>query len=187
MSGIRIIAGTARGRKLIRVPDKGVRPISDRVKEALFNIIGVEIIGSTFLDLFAGTGSVGIEAISRGAEQVVFVDNNHRSIETIQKNLELTKLGSKATVLQTDALALISRSQEKSFDYVYVAPPQYKGLWLEALRGIDSNPGLLNPDAWVIIQIHPQESENVSLQNLTEFDRRKYGNTLLIFYVYDDE
>ncbi len=187
MSGIRVIAGTARGRKLLRVPDKGVRPIGDRVKEALFNIIGVEIIGSTFLDLFAGTGSVGIEAISRGAEQAVFVDNNRRSVETIYKNLDLAKLEYKATVMHTDALALISRPQEKLFDYVYVAPPQYKELWSEALRGIDGNPGLLNPDAWVITQIHPREAENVGLRNLNEFDRRKYGNTLLIFYVYDKD
>lgn len=187
MSGIRIIGGTARGRKIFRVPDSGVRPIGDRVKEALFNIIGVEIIDCTFLDLFAGTGSVGIEAISRGAEQVVFVDNNRRSVETIQKNLELTKLGSQATVMFTDALAMISRPQKISFDYVYVAPPQYKGLWSKALREIDSNPGLLNPDAWVIAQIHPREEEDVSMQNLSEFDRRKYGNTLLIFYVYETE
>ncbi len=187
MSGIRVIAGTAKGRQLLRVPDKGVRPIGDRVKEALFNIIGIEIIGSKFLDLFAGTGSVGIEAISRGAEQVFFVDNNRRSVETIHKNLDLTKLGSKATVIHTDAMALVSRPQEISFDYVYVAPPQYMGLWSEALRGIDSNPGLLNPDAWVIAQIHPREAENVSIQNLTEFERRKYGNTLLIFYVYEND
>ncbi len=187
MSGIRVIGGTARGRKLLWVPDKGVRPIGDRVKEALFNIIGVEIIGSRFLDLFAGTGSVGIEAISRGAEQVVFVDNNRRSVETINKNLELTKLGSKATIMHTDALALVSRPQKISFDYVYVAPPQYKEIWSEALRRIDSNPGLLNPDAWVIAQIHPREAENLSMQNIAEFDRRKYGNTLLIFYVYEKE
>ncbi len=187
MSGIRVIAGEAKGRKLLRVPDRGVRPIGDRVKEALFNIIGLEIDGSTFLDLFAGTGSVGIEAISRGARQVVFVDNNRRAIETVEKNLELTGFQSKARVLHTDALSLLSRNVEEPFDYVYVAPPQYKGLWLRAVKTIDSNPSLLNPDAWVIAQMHPKEAEALDLQHLAEFDRRKYGNTLLIFYLRGDE
>lgn len=182
-----MIAGSAKGRKLLRVPGKGVRPIGDRVKEALFNIIGAEIAGCTFLDLFAGTGSVGIEAISRGAEHVVFVDNNRRSIETIQKNLTLTELESQADVLHTDALVLLTRPLKKKVDYVYVAPPQYKGLWSEAMRAIDRNPDLLNLDAWVIVQIHPREVENMSFQNLTEFDRRKYGNTLLIFFVFESD
>ncbi len=184
MSGIRVIAGEARGRKLLRVPDRGVRPIGDRVKQALFNIIGVEIDGSTFLDLFAGTGSVGIEAISRGAQPVVFVDNNRRAIETVEKNLGLTGFESRARVLHTDALAFLTRPVKTAFDYVYVAPPQYKGLWSQSVMAIDHNPGVLNPDAWVIAQLHPMEAEDLKLQHLTEFDRRKYGNTLLIFYLH---
>ena len=184
MSGIRVIAGEAKGRKLLRVPDREVRPIGDRVKEALFNIIGREIDGSTFLDLFAGTGSVGIEAISRGARLVVFVDNNRRAIETVEKNLELTGFRPKAQILHTDALSLLTRNVEEPFDYVYVAPPQYKGLWSKAIKTIDSNPGLLNPDAWVIAQMHPKEAEDLILKHLEEFDRRKYGNTMLIFYLH---
>jgi 16S rRNA (guanine(966)-N(2))-methyltransferase RsmD len=187
MSGIRVIAGTAKGRKLHRVPDKGVRPIGDRVKEALFNIIGVEIRGSTFLDLFAGTGSVGIEAISRGAEHAVFVDNNRRSIETIHKNLALTKLEDKASVLLTDALALPARSIDRTYDFVYVAPPQYHGIWVKAMLALDNHPDVLNPDAWVIAQIDPREAEPVGFKHLTEFDRRKYGNTLLLFFVLETE
>ena len=187
MSGIRVIAGTARGRKLLGVPDKGVRPIGDRVKEALFNIIGVEIVGSIFLDLFAGTGSVGIEALSRGAEYAVFVDNNRRSIETVHKNLALTKLESKASILHTDALAILTRTMERSFDYVYVAPPQHKGIWQKAMIALDSNPVILNPDGWIVTQIHPREDESMDLQHFTEFDRRKYGNTLLLFYTNEEE
>ncbi len=186
MSGIRVIAGEAKGRKLLLVPDRGVRPIGDRVKEALFNIIGLEIEGSTFLDLFAGTGSVGVEAISRGAQSVVFVDNNRRAIETIEKNLELTGFRSKARILHTDALSLLSRTVEEPFDYVFVAPPQYKGIWSKAILLIDSNPDLLNPDAWVVAQMHPKEAEDLNLFHLTEFDRRKYGNTLLIFYLHGE-
>ena len=187
MSGIRVISGTAKGHKLLRVPDKGVRPIGDRVKEALFNIIGFDIAGSTFLDLFAGTGGVGIEALSRGAEHAVFIDNNRRSIETVRKNLTLTKLSSKASILHTDALALLTRTMERAFDFVYIAPPQYKGIWLKALIALDSNPELLNPDAWIVAQIHPREDESVEFQNFWEFDRRKYGNSLLLFYTNEEE
>ena len=187
MSGIRVIAGKAKGRKLRRVPGEGVRPIGDRVKEALFNIIGIEIRESIFLDLFAGTGSVGIEAISRGAEHVVFVDNNRRAIGTIQANLEHTGLGAQAQVHHTDAFAILTRPPEREYDYVYIAPPQFKGIWISAIQEVDRHHTILNPDAWVIVQIHPNEDANLNLQSLTEFDRRKYGNTLLIFYLYTAE
>jgi len=92
MGNLRIIAGTARGIRIQSVPGDTTRPITDRVKESLFNIIGPDIVGSTFLDLFGGTGSVGIEALSRGAEAVTFVDLNSKSVNTIRANLAATRL-----------------------------------------------------------------------------------------------
>lgn len=182
MSGLRIIAGKARGRKLRSVPGDATRPITDRVKENLFNILGADVNGSTWLDLFAGTGSVGIEALSRGADFVRFTDVQRQAIETIRSNLSHTGLQVGSQVLRKDAFHLIAEPADRAFDYIYIAPPQYKKLWKRALLVLDENPSWLNEDAWVIIQIHPVEDQAVSLKKLEEFDRRKYGSTLLLFY-----
>jgi 16S rRNA (guanine966-N2)-methyltransferase len=182
MSGLRIIAGKARGRKLRSVPGDATRPITDRVKENLFNILGADVQGSTWLDLFAGTGSVGIEALSRGAVFVRFIDLQRQAIETIRANLSQTRLQAGSEVLRQDAFQLLAQAADRSFDYIYIAPPQYKDLWQRALLAVDENPGWLNADTWVVVQIHPLEEQVVSLKNLQEFDRRKYGSTLLVFY-----
>jgi 16S rRNA (guanine966-N2)-methyltransferase len=187
MAGIRVIAGEAKGRKLRMVPGEQTRPISDRVKESLFNILGVDIVDSRFLDLFAGTGSVGIEALSRGAARSVFIDKNRRAVETVRQNLTITKFEPRAEILKRDALTYFESQPGEPFDYVYIAPPQYHGLWLKALERIDANIGWLNPDAWVVVQIHPREFESCDLSNLIEFDRRQYGSTMLIFYEYPGE
>lgn len=186
MSGLRVISGSARGRKLRSVPGDTTRPITDKVRQALFNIIGSDVKNAVILDLFGGTGSVGIEALSRGASLAYFIDSNRKPIETIRENLKATDLAAQAKVLQADAFGFLSRDPERQFDYVYIAPPQYRGLWKRALLMLDSNPGWLSENAWVIVQIHPVEDEPFdgenALKNLSEFDRRRYGSTLLIFY-----
>ena len=179
---MRVISGSAKGRKLRSVPGESTRPITDRIKESLFNIIGPEIQDSVFLDLFAGTGSVGIEALSRGAKSALFIDLNRTAIKTIHANLALTKLVDYAQVINGDALAFLEGPAQNQFDYLYIAPPQYKGLWVKALELADNHQDWLSQDAWVIVQIHPREFENPELENLVEFDRRNYGSTLLIFY-----
>ena len=98
MSTLRVISGTARGRRLKTVPGDTTRPITDRVKESLFNILGPDIQGSVVLDLFAGTGAVGIEALSRGAEFVRFVDRNRLPIKIVRENLKTTELADKSQV-----------------------------------------------------------------------------------------
>lgn len=183
---IRVIAGTAKGRKLKMVPGEATRPIMDRVKEALFNILGVGIRGSSFLDLFAGTGSVGIEALSRGAARVVFIDTDRQAIRTIHENLAHTRLADRADVFRTDALVYLQRQPPEAFEYIYVAPPQYKGLWKETLLLLDANPMHVHPDGIVVVQIDPAERENVDLETLTPYDERVYGNTLLWFFERSD-
>jgi len=182
MSTLRVISGIARGRRLKTVPGDSTRPITDRVKESLFNILGPDIRDASLLDLFAGTGAVGIEALSRGAAFVRFNERHRLAIRTIRENLELTGLDQKAEVHRMDAFALLRREPDRQFDYVYIAPPQYKDLWKKALLSVDTNSGWLVEDAWVIVQIHPLEFEPVNLENLVEFDQRKYGSTLLVFY-----
>jgi 16S rRNA (guanine(966)-N(2))-methyltransferase RsmD len=182
MGGLRVIAGTAKGHKLHSVPGDSTRPITDRTKESLFNILGVDIQGATFLDLFAGTGGVGIEALSRGAVFARFLDKNQNAIQTIRSNLQSTRTSDRAEVVRMDVFNLLRGKPDRSFDYIYIAPPQYKGLWRRALIELDNNQGWLSPDAWVIVQIHPKEYWTTELKNLIEFDQRRYGSTLLLFY-----
>ncbi|UYN89516.1 MAG: 16S rRNA (guanine(966)-N(2))-methyltransferase RsmD [Anaerolineales bacterium] len=182
MSAPRIIAGTARGLRLKSVPGDGTRPITDRAKESLFNILRPSLPGAAFLDLFSGTGSVGIEALSQGAGHARLIDNSRAAAEIIYANLTAAKLQTRAEVRQTDAFAHLAAPPDRQFDYAFIAPPQYHDLWKRALLALDAAPGWLVDDAWVIVQIDPTEYEAVELQNLEEFDQRKYGNVLLVFY-----
>jgi len=182
MSMPRVIGGTARGIRLKDVPGDITRPITDRVKEALFNILGGDIIDASLLDLFGGTGAVGIEALSRGATFVRINDLNRAAITTIRANLEATRLQSHAQVTQGDAFSLLQQAADRAFDYIYIAPPQYKGMWQRAIKLVDDHPSWLSDEAWVIVQIDPVEYEAMSLKNLNEFDQRRYGSTVLVFY-----
>lgn len=134
------------------------------------------------LDLFAGTGAVGIEALSRGAAWVRFNDHHRLAIQTIRANLDITGLGDRATITQLDAFTLLAKAPTRHYDYVYIAPPQYEGLWNRALRSLDGFASWLAADAWVIVQIDPVEYQAITLENLEEFDQRKYGSTTLVFY-----
>jgi 16S rRNA (guanine966-N2)-methyltransferase len=178
---VRVIAGSAKGTVLQAVPGSGTRPISDRVKESLFNILGGEVEGARVLDLFAGTGSVGIEALSRGAEQATFVEKHPKAVSIIRTNLQRTRLQAQATVLQNDVFRFLS-GPPTPFDLVYIAPPQYQGLWLKALLAIEANPAWLAPDGLVVVQIFPKELEAGKLTFLQMADQRQYGSTLLCFY-----
>ncbi len=186
MGDLRIIGGKARGRRIRSVPGETTRPITDKVRQALFNIIGPDIQGASLLDLFAGTGSVGIEALSRGAEYVSFIELSRQPLKIIRENLKITGLEEGSQVVQADAFDYLERPVEYMFDYVYIAPPQYKQMWSRALVSLDSHLGWLSEDGWVIVQIHPIEyqpiGEALPLHNLAEFDQRNYGSTLLVFY-----
>ena len=182
MNRLRINSGVARGRKIQMVPGSSTRPITDRVKQALFNILAGEIADTKFLDMFSGTGIVGIEALSRGAAYVRFVDSHPKAVDTIRQNLDATGLGADVEVLLMDSFAMISRNPDNAFDYVYVAPPQYNRLWEKAVLSLDTRPSWLVEDGWIIVQIHPKEYEQLELSNFSEFDQRKYSNTLLVFY-----
>jgi len=184
MAAPRIIAGKAKGLRLFAVPGNSTRPITDRVKENLFNILGADIIDTTFLDLFGGTGSVGLEAISRGATFCRFIEKNSKAAATLRRNITHAKMEEAVEVLQTDAFSLLKRPSDRVFDTIYIAPPQYKGMWKETLWALDKNPGWLAEFAWIIVQIHPIEDDEElkPFEHFKEFDRRKYGSTLLIFY-----
>lgn len=186
MSQPRIIAGKARGIRLKDVPGDTTRPVTDRVKEAFFNILGTDIVDSVFLDLFGGTGSIGIEALSRGARSCTMIELNSQAANIIKTNLVSTHLETSAQVMQMDAFRYLESAIKTPFDYIYIAPPQYKQMWIKALQMVDQKLDLLSEDGWVIVQIHPVELEEVTLNNLHEFDRRTYGSTVLLFYARND-
>jgi len=180
---MRVISGSAKGIRLTSVPGKSTRPITDQVKEALFNILGPWVVEKSILDLFGGTGAVGIEALSRGASHAHFMDTNFRAFKTMQQNLRTTRLESFATVLKKDAFAYIHEEDERQFDLIYIAPPQYKGLWLKSMQSLDDKPDLLKNDGIIIVQIHPKEyRENTVFRNFQCYDERNYGDSRLVFY-----
>jgi 16S rRNA (guanine966-N2)-methyltransferase len=173
------------------VPGDGTRPIMDRVKTSLFDILRPRIDGMELLDLFAGSGSVGIEALSQGAASCVFTELGHKAVATIRKNLESTAMADRGQVVHTDAFDFLKRTP-KSFDLIYIAPPQYKKLWSEAMLAIDARPELVRCLAeaeseevwpgWIIVQIHPKEYEPLELAHFRETRQKSYGRTLLVFY-----
>ena len=185
MSSPRIIAGKAKGFRLKSVPGDGTRPITDRVKESLFNIIGGDIVGSSFLDLFAGTGSVGIEALSRGAVFCLFLDINQLAIKVLKSNVDATSFKDKSIIRQLDAYKYLSQIPEKPYEYIYIAPPQYKELWEKAIIFLDKNDGWSGNDGWVIVQIHPVEYKKLNLEHFSEFEQRTYGSTMLVFFEHN--
>ncbi len=177
---MRVISGTARGTKLLSVPGDTTRPILDRVKTSLFDILRHRLPGTNWLDLFAGSGAVGIEALSQGAEHVTFIDAEPKAVATIKENLEKTRFSTQSEVRLTDAF-LYLRKSEREFDIIYIAPPQYQSLWIEALQTVAERPHLVKNDGMIVIQIDPSEEVPFSLAQFEEVDRREYGKTLLMF------
>ena len=139
---LRVISGTAKGRKLKDVPGDTTRPVTDMVKEALFNILAGDVLDSAWWDLFAGTGAIGIEALSRGAAFVRFSDLNRLPIDTIQANLQTTGFSSQAEVRRGDAFSMLEAAPTRPFDYVYIAPPQYKEMAFEGAPAPGCQPRL---------------------------------------------
>jgi 16S rRNA (guanine966-N2)-methyltransferase len=201
---MRVVTGEAKGRKLKTPKTVGTRPIMDRVKTALFDILSTQVKDVYFLDLFAGTGSVGIEALSRGARHATFIEMNPKILKLVRENLQITQLADRAETLQSDAFKFLqvhqllqpspnrpslAASRHQAYNIIYVAPPQYEELAARALALIDSST-LLTQDGLVILQIHPKERADVAAvecQHLALTDERRYGSTLLMFYRYQVE
>ncbi|MBK7455638.1 MAG: 16S rRNA (guanine(966)-N(2))-methyltransferase RsmD [Anaerolineales bacterium] len=179
---LRVISGSAKGRKLKSVPGDTTRPVMDRVKEALFNILAGDVLDSNWWDLFAGTGAIGIEALSRGAMFIRFSDLNRAPIETIKENVENCGFSKQSEIRKGDAFGMLTAQTDRRFEYIYIAPPQYQEMWSKALKLADENIGWLTDDGTVIVQIDPTEYEEIGLKNLEESEQRKYGSTLIIFY-----
>ncbi len=179
---MRVIGGTARGRRLVGPSSDGTRPLSDRARESLFNILGPGIRDERVLDLFAGTGAVGVEALSRGAEHATFVERDRKALGDIRANLDTLGFADRADVVAAEAVAWIARARG-SYDVVFSGPPQWESLWATTLTAIDGQPGLLTDDAVVVTQLDPSEDEgDPPLEHLERVDERTYGRVRLLFH-----
>ncbi len=183
---MRIISGWAKGRRLFTPPGRtqAIRPTSDRAREALFSILGSRCEDSRVLDLFAGTGALGLEALSRGAREVVLVDFHRQALDLIKRNIEACLPhpdGSSIHVVRHDLrkglpASLTSRSDENAFDLIFLDPPYSKGLSLKILESI-SNSNMYNDDALIIAEERSSESLPDQCGKLNLTDQRTYGDT----------
>jgi 16S rRNA (guanine966-N2)-methyltransferase len=179
---MRVIGGTARGRKLVGPSSEGTRPLSDRARESLFNILGPGIRGERVLDLFAGTGAVGLEALSRGAASATFVEQGRAALHDIRANLDSLAFAEQATVVAGDALGFLVRARDQ-YDVIFAGPPQWAELWSKTLVAIDQRDEVLAEGGLVITQLDPTEDTgDPDLSVLTRVDQRTYGRTLLLLH-----
>jgi 16S rRNA (guanine(966)-N(2))-methyltransferase RsmD len=180
---MRIIGGDAKGRRIHSPKRSKIRPTSDGIKESLFNIL-LEVSEKSFLDLFAGTGNVGIEALSRGASKVVFIEKNAVMANSIKRNLEEFGLSGKYEILTTEASKGIRQLQKRRerFDYLFADPPYEKGFIREIFQCIREGE-MISSDGVVVIQHSIKENiEGTQTGTFVLTDQRKYGDTLLSFF-----
>jgi 16S rRNA (guanine966-N2)-methyltransferase len=186
---MRIISGSAKGRKLFSPisGSKAIRPTSDRAREALFNIIGIRVKECSVLDLFAGTGAFGCEALSRGAAKATFVDNSRVALGLVDKNIALIPGGAeKSTMIKSDlskgiSAACLSRLGDNRFDLVFADPPYLTDLSLEILSSLD-NSAVFSSDPLVIIEERKIFEPPARLGRLSLSDMRNYGESSFYFY-----
>ena len=183
---MRVISGIAARRKLYAPEGREVRPTTDRIKETLFNILAPVIYEADFLDLFSGSGGIGIEALSRGAASTVFVDNSSHAIGCIKKNLELTKLDRNSEVLRMDVNAAISRmySQGKQFDIIFLDPPYNREMEKDTIKTLDRYP-ILKPDGMIIAEASAETGfDFIEETGFIITREKKYGSNKHIFIAY---
>ena len=177
---MRVIAGEAKGMRLKSPSGLNIRPTADRVKEALFSMIGSSIVDAVFVDLYAGSGAIGIEAISRGAESCIFVDNNKKSISLIKQNLAITKFENRGRVICADIKKAIKQLEEKDCkaDIVFLDPP-YNIVELQSIIEFILNSSILKEDGLVIVE-HDRNNIGWTV-SLALTKQKKYGDTYLSF------
>ena len=177
---MRVIAGTAGGRRLKELEGMDTRPTTDKVKESIFNILQFDLEGRRILDLFAGTGQLGIEALSRGAKSAVFVDAGEPACRLIRENLRKTKLEADATVIRSDYLAYLKRCKEK-FDIIFLDPP-YAEVFLENALNCIAEIDILQSGGIIIAERPVGKEIPFELEGFSRSKDYKYGTVLLTVY-----
>lgn len=181
---MRVITGKAKGRRLKSVRGMNTRPTSDRVKEAMFAILGNTVVDAMVLDLFAGTGGLGIEALSRGAKFCIFVDKDRRAISVIRDNLSVTGFDKQAWVLPVDALASYAKIAQRgyAFDLVFADPPYWMDVAEKLLAGLQRF-SLLKPGGIVVYEHDAGKELPAAVGNCRMARQQVYGDTQLTIYV----
>ena len=179
---MRIISGKARGTKLYTLEGMNTRPTLDRVKESIFNIIQNEIDGAKVLDLFAGSGAIGLEFLSRGAKEAVLCDKSKEAIEVIRKNINKIHMEEKTKVFNTDFETCLEKIKNQQFDIIYLDPPYATNYIVKSLKKIIEF-GIITKDSTIIIETDDEtrilkEIENLEIKIV---DKRKYGRATIIF------
>ncbi len=179
---MRVISGTARGTNLETLEGNNTRPTLDRVKEALFNIIQFDIIDASVLDLFSGSGALGIEALSRGAKTCVMCDKSYEAIQIINKNIKKTHLEEKTKVIKNDYKKVLELLYGQKFSVIFIDPPYNLDIAVNSIKNIIEL-DLLTDDGIIILETdnEKRELENLNKLNVNVYDLRKYGRVTLIF------
>lgn len=184
---MKIVGGKYRGRHLLSPSFKGIRPTTNMVKEAIFNVIGGAVTGAEILDLFAGTGALGIEALSRGAKSAVFVDSSQEACDLIRSNLKKLGISSAATVMQAQCESAVKKLYDagRSFDIIFIDPPYHKS----ELEGILLLLGAMNILKKNGIAVVEHSCKTKALQSagggISAFKTRRYGDTSVTFYIFN--
>lgn len=183
---MRIIAGSARSLPLKTIEGMDTRPTTDRIKETLFNMLNPELSGCLFLDLFAGSGQIGLEAISRGAQKAVFVENNKKAVNCIQENIAFTRFTEQSTLMHMDVVSAIRRMEGKEiFDIIFMDPPYKKGLEQEVLSVL-ADSSIINEDTLIVVEA----ALDTEFSYLTELGYRitkekRYKTNMHVFLKHD--
>ncbi|KUG03088.1 16s rrna (guanine(966)-n(2))-methyltransferase ssu rrna m(2)g966 [hydrocarbon metagenome] len=187
---MRVISGTAKGKRLKAPPGMTTRPVTDMVKEALFNVLGFDVGGSRFLDLFAGSGSIGVEALSRGADMVVFIDRDARATGIIKSNLENCGFDRNLyEVHRNDVFKAVDILQKRrvEFDLIYIDPPfTDEEIFAKIMHRMDKK-GIMKSQCKIIIRTRRKMSLPEDLKNLKKFRVNDYGESTLHYYNMNEE
>lgn len=180
--GLRVIGGELRGRRLLSVKGYQTRPTADRIREALFNILSKRVAGAVVLDLFAGTGALGIEAMSRGAESAVFIDIDTHAARIIEHNIAACSLQRRTRCIRWDIVKNLNclRPCPQNFDLVLMDPPYNRDMILSSLANLHRS-GCLKSNAWIVVEHGSLEAVLEGSVPFSLFDQRRYGKTLVSF------
>ncbi len=180
---MRVVSGTLKGRKLASFRGRQIRPTADRVREALFNIMHLSWEDREVIDLFAGTGGLGIEALSRGSSRVVFIERHPRALDVLEKNLRVLNLIDRGEILRMsveEGMRVLQRKRQ-TFDVAFLDPPYGSGLADSALHLLERS-AIMRPDGVVVAEHHIREAISSTYGTLALSDRRRYGETVISFF-----
>ncbi len=175
---MRVISGSARGTKLLSPANEDIRPTSDKVKEAVFGALQFQLVDKQVLDLFAGSGALGIEALSRGAKGCTFIDKSRSSIRLIEQNVGKANVAQKSEIRCADALQFMNQTQSV-FDIIFIDPPYHAGIYNETLNKLNEKQ-ILSKEGMIVCE----SSEPLNYEPFEAYKIKKYGNTIVAFLRY---